>query len=168
MEVKKKLLDNKIVGYYFLFSKIYDESNQKLNNFDMKSDYKDINDPKILVNKNLHSNTFAITNNEKISFHSRKSIDIRQKRNPLEESKENKDNSNLINGSELNINKEFIPKNVSHFLFNINNFSYELTEDKNNDESLNKILKEEALNKIKVYYMTHLIKHYRVIKFFIF
>ena len=124
----------------------------------MKSDYNNINDLKILVNnnrkeglQNMHSNTFAIKNNEKVSFHSRKSIDIRQKRNPLEESKENKDNSNLINGSELNINKEFIPKNVSHFLFNINNFSYELTKDKNNHESLNKILKEEASNKIKVY-----------------
>lgn len=167
MDVRKKLLDNKIIGYYFFFSKIYDESAKKLNNLEMKSDYNDENNneqPKIVFNnskknglKNLHSNTFAIKNIEKVSFHTRKSIDIRQNLNLLEESKkikenkEDKENLEMINESEFKINKEFIPKDISHFLFNINNFSYELIKDKNNDESLNTILKEEALNKIKAY-----------------
>ena len=171
MDVKKKLLDDKIIGYYFLFSKIYDESAKKLNNLEMKSDYNDENDneqPKIMFNnskkiglKSLHSNTFTIKNTEKISFHTRKSIDLRkQNLNLLEESKKVKDNKEdkkdkenleMINEFEFKINKEFIPKDISHFLFNINNFSYELIKDKNNDESLNKILKEEALNKIEAY-----------------
>ena len=161
MEVKKNLFNNKIFGYYFLFSRVYDESNQKLNNFDMKSDYNDTNDneqPKIELNnnrkkglQNLHSNTFTIKNNEKVSFHTRKSIEIRKNINLLEESKKNKDNLKVTNESEFNINKEFIPKDASHFLFNINNFTYELVKVKNDDESLNKILKEEASNKIKVY-----------------
>ena len=161
MEVKKKLLNNKIFGYYFLFYRIYDESNQKLNNLDMKSNNNDRNDneqAKILVNNNrkkgthnLHSNTFTIKNIEKVSFHTRKSIEIRQNIKLYEESKKSEDNLKVINESEFNINKEFIPKDVSHFLFNINNFSYEFVKDKNNDESLNKILKEEASNKIKVY-----------------
>ena len=161
MEVKKKLLNNKIFGYYFLFYRIYDESNQKFNNLDMKSNNNDRNDneqAKILVNnnrkkgtQNLHSNTFTIKNIEKVSFHTRKSIEIRQNIKLYEESKKSEDNLKVINESEFNINKEFIPKDVSHFLFNINNFSYEFVKDKNNDESLNKILKEEASNKIKVY-----------------
>ena len=161
MEVKKKLVDNKIYGYYFYFSKIYDESPKKLNNIEKKSDYNDTNTDEQLKfelnnNKNkglqnLHCNTFAIKSNEKVSFHVRKSIDVRQNLNLLEESRKKKENLEVIDDSEFKVNKEFVPKDASHFLFNINNFSYEFVKDKNSDESLNKILKEEASNKIKVY-----------------
>ena len=55
------------------------------------------------------------------------------------------------NNNNLGINDNFIPKTSSNFLFDTNTFSYQLSNDKNNDKKLNEILKQKSLLKIKEY-----------------
>ena len=55
------------------------------------------------------------------------------------------------NNNNLGINDNFIPKTSSNFLFDTNTFSYQLSNDNNNDKKLNEILKQKSLLKIKEY-----------------
>lgn len=180
MEIKSIILKNELIGYYFYFTKVNNNSNENDNNYiNSLVNFDEISlDNQILtstiINKQLKKSSFEDSNikNSLYLKNIKKAIrrasnvvtskfNINNEYNRASIKFDKKDmsslkysslfNDSLENIEIIDINENFIPKSKSNFLFNLNDFSFELSKNNNNFQILNDTLKDEAMVKIKNY-----------------
>ena len=151
MEIKKIIIENELLGYYFCFSKL---------NYD---DYTE-HGIKLLVNiKNLYTKGYHLANVEVTKPINQTNIISSQA--PLVElnsrskgRRQSLDKSYLKFGTvknkdhnDKNAPDNYVPNCHCHFLFNINTFSYNHSNNSSHESLLNETLKNEALTKLQKY-----------------
>jgi len=151
MEIKKIIIENELLGYYFCFSKLnYDDyTNHGIN---------------LLVNiKDLYSKGYHLANVEIGKPINQTNIVSNQA--PLAElnnrgkgRRQSLDKSYLKFGTvknkdhnDKNSPDNYIPNCHCHFMFDINTFSYNHSNNLSHDSLLNETLKNEALTKLQKY-----------------
>ena len=158
MEIKKIMMDNQIVGYYFLFSEpknqkdvkttIKHSSNALMNrNLDIYKSLKIVNEeinqkPKL----NIHNILGAKKNDFKYSFKNKNFVEKSNPKVKFEDEDENK----RINIEQKNIiNEKILSNSNSNFIFDLNTFTYKFSNKILANNKLIEELKNEALIKIK-------------------
>ena len=167
MEVKKAIIDNSLVGYYFYFSKINfsdtrnfisysstldSQISGKNNEAKIITKYKVIIKPQQKVEKesnisstiiNTISSIFKNNSNIRNScYSSPRKIKPPRLSLTIDVNEDNIDD-------EITIDENFVPNCPYNFVFDLNNISYILEKDNNQISLLNSYLKTEALAKIK-------------------
>ena len=157
MEIKKIIINNQLLGYYFLLTKLSNNQINNAKNVGSTNCTSEINYENTYLKINLNSERKLISNNSIEKSQLESSSCENEKMNLNNSNQKNteitKYSSSVKNENELfsSINKNFIPKSHLNFIFNINNFSYELSKYMNSNRKLKEILKKEAISKIKKY-----------------
>ena len=174
MEIKKAILDNKLLGYYFYFSKLFpsktknficynvSEKNDKIGDLKKITKYKTIfkssqndlndNNQKKRTSHLLFNHNNDKTNNEKNKMFEISNSYILSKNNSnIESYLENEDSALINNEDEVIIDERFIPKCKINFSFDLINSCYNCQKDYNDSKLLNDVLYKEAINKINEY-----------------
>ena len=165
MEIKKVILDKELLGYYFIFTKDNEDKDDKL-----KSNFSEAN------NVNVHKFKPDKSDVESSDFQSDIGITnppAIKKLNSFKFMKDDKNNSsvgsnykdnykdkdkfkrmptlhNYNNIFERIVNDNFT-SNPLFLSFNIKDYSFNLTNNMNNNKNFNEHLKKEANNKMKIY-----------------
>ena len=150
MEIKKILVENELVGYYFYFTPIKKE--MKMENNKIKFiDYKEEGDNMHLQFGEINPNNLTeITENDKLNqtqiisdtqfFINEKLINQIRRKSCAEYNYE----------KDLIIGPDYICKSPSNFLFDINTLSYNYSTNRDNLKVMNDNLKREVITKIKI------------------
>ena len=150
MEIKKILVENELVGYYFYFTPIKKE--MKMENNKIKFiDYKEEGDNMHLQFGEINPNNLTeITENDKLNqtqiisdtqfFINEKLINQIRRKSCVEYNYE----------KDLIIGPDYICKSPSNFLFDINTLSYNYSTNRNNLKVMNDNLKRDVITKIKI------------------
>ena len=158
MEIKKIILDKEVLGYYFIFTNIYCSEDNNLDKYqshisearNMQSNKNKLNliNSQIIDSKDYKLNFNEIKRSNSINKMKEEYNDssIIQEKNKKIISNENK----YVNILENIVKENYISKPL-YLSFSINNFSFELSNDMNNKENFNELLKKEASHKIKLY-----------------
>ena len=174
MEIKKAILDNKLLGYYFYFSKLYPSKTKNFICYNI-SEKNDKNGDLIKITKYktiFKSSQKIFNDNNKTKLSSQiivnhnkdKNINDKNKKDEISNSDiSNKNKSNIVkflgndadtyNNSEdeIIIDERFIPKCKINFSFDLNNYCYNCDKDYNDSKILNDALYKEAKKKIDQY-----------------
>ena len=180
METKKIILNNELMGYCFIFSKIFNYENKSNLNYRViqgKSSSKNLR----LIKTKKYQCTFKNMNNENNFNKIINNIKKKQKRKSLEKLVSNggfieeekdfeindssgqnpinktskyfstQDVPDINNYQDIIINEDFIPNSQINFEYNINNLCYHFSKNLNNKKKLNESLRKEATPKIKLF-----------------
>ena len=178
METKKIVMDNECLGYYFYFTKINNNENKRYLSYNIsreKLTTKELGKFRkyeVIIKSqnfifNISKNMTGIYKPERLESKkkkSEKSEKIIEKRDAKIKFKEKLKNNKEKRGSkyfssnkisEINkdediiVNENFIPISESNFIFDLNNKSYDYSQEiDKKDNKLNKLLKIEAMEKI--------------------
>ena len=148
MEIKKIIIDNQIIGYYFFFS---EPSSNKQIKTTIKHSSKDIMSKNSDFYKNIKKESSKAIHNRILNVQNvfTQKNDFKEK-NTIEKSNQKVKFKNENEGKREQsfINNKFIPNSTSNFIFDLNKFSYTFSNVIENNKLIEK-LREEALTKIK-------------------
>ena len=151
MEVKKIIIENELLGYYFCFSKLnYDDYTNHgikllvdIKNFQTKGYHlANVEVEKTVNQTNIISSQAPLVDLNSRFKDRRQSLDKSFLRFGTVKSKDHNDKNSPDN---------YIPICNCHFLFDINTFSYNHSDNSSYDSMLNETLKNEALTKLQKY-----------------
>ena len=139
MEIKKIVLEKELLGYYFYFTQI--------------NECNDENIKPIRSRKNSNIRKTQKLNNS-IIFKDKKELTPYKRRKSSYDIFDNNEQSerrdkNSYHKPEFYLSGDFIPKNTSSFIFNVNQFCYDFSDQIDNGEKLKKALNNLATIKIK-------------------
>ena len=169
MEIKKVILDKELSGYYFIFTndneeKISDKMNSNISDINNRQIHKfkqDIIDVESNYNSQIGFSNSNILSIKKINSYKF----VKEDENNSSINNNNKDNkyefkkmpsiNNYNNIFEKIVNDNFT-SNPLYLSFNIKDFSFNLTDNRNHNKNFNDYSKKEASNKMNIYYNEYL------------
>ena len=148
MEIKKIIIKKELIGYYFYFSKINENTQKQIHNYHKKTEIR-----KRIARNERNQNRILTQKLDSPIIFNEKSGQKKYKRNSLDKPdqkvKFEKEISDKNNDEDNFVAKYFIPKTTHNFSFNVNELYFSISTNKDNDKILNETLNNEVISIMK-------------------